>query len=49
MPTDGGDAEQVIAEFRRAGVDDAALATAFSARMACNAEAPAMVDDARSR
>jgi len=26
MPVDGGDAEQVIDEFRRAGVDDAALA-----------------------
>jgi transaldolase len=26
MPSDGGDAEQVIDEFRRAGVDDAAVA-----------------------
>ncbi|MDQ2917433.1 MAG: transaldolase [Pseudomonadota bacterium] len=26
LPADGGDAEQVIGEFRRAGVDDAALA-----------------------
>ncbi|HLW11307.1 MAG TPA: transaldolase family protein, partial [Casimicrobiaceae bacterium] len=26
LPVDGGDAEQVIGEFRRAGVDDAALA-----------------------
>jgi len=26
MPVDGGDAEQVIGEFRRAGVDDAAVA-----------------------
>ena len=27
LPIDGGDAERVIAEFRRAGVDDAAVAT----------------------
>ena len=26
MPVDGGDAEQVLAEFARAGVNDAALA-----------------------
>jgi transaldolase len=26
MPADGGDAEEVIAQFRRAGVDDDALA-----------------------
>ena len=26
LPADGGDAEQVLAEFRRAGIDDAALA-----------------------
>jgi transaldolase len=26
MPIDGGDAEQLIDEFRRAGVDDAAVA-----------------------
>jgi transaldolase len=27
LPADGGDAEAVLAEFRRAGIDDAALAT----------------------
>lgn len=27
LPADGGDAEGVLAEFRRAGIDDAALAT----------------------
>jgi transaldolase len=26
LPRDGGDAEKVLAEFRRTGVDDAALA-----------------------
>jgi transaldolase len=27
LPADGGDAEEVLAAFRRAGIDDVALAT----------------------